>query len=225
MRVVLLEDDADLAQAVRDHLSGAGHEVEWFGRVADAEARLRRCREAGPTMELLLLDMKLPHDDGLALLRRLREHGARCPVIVLTACDRASDRICGLQAGADDCLVKPFDLDEMLARIDAVSRRSVGAVRRTLKLRTLLFDFDAKIARRGDERIKLTAMEWALLACLARHPGRICSRTEIASTLGSGFGREERLGNSLEVIVSRLRRKLGTRLITTHRGLGYRLEQ
>lgn len=125
------------------------------------------------------------------LLQRLRAGGVRCPVIVMTARHQVSDRVGWQQAGADNCLVHPFDLDEMLARIDAVVRRRVETTPQALQVRALSLDFDAQIARQGEARIALTAMEWAVLVCLARRPGRICSRAEIEHSLSGEFGRQQ----------------------------------
>jgi two-component system, OmpR family, response regulator len=213
MQLLFLEDDLDLGQAVSEHLEAAGHAVHWCKRVAQAQV--------APEFELALLDLYLPDGEGLVLLRNWRAEGMRQPVIVLTARDQVSDRIRGLKSGADDYLVKPFDLDELLARIDAVSRRSSNA--RRLACGDVVVDLSTRQAQQGATRIDLTAMEWAVLLCLARHQGRIYSRTDIESTLHrQGFN--EPASNSLEVIVSRLRKKLGTAIISTHRGLGYRLD-
>ncbi len=213
MKILLLEDDIDLGQAVNDHLEAAGHEVHWCKLVAQAR------RVADP--DLALLDLNLPDGDGLALLREWRAAGSRRPVIVLTARDQVSDRIRGLQAGADDYLVKPFDLDELLARISAVTRRTAPPSQ--LKIGGIAIDLNSRSARRGSERVEFTAMEWSVLSLLARHPGRIYSRTEIETHLADeGMGDAD--SNSLEVIVSRLRKKLGPLAISTHRGLGYRLD-
>ncbi|HET9977920.1 MAG TPA: response regulator transcription factor [Burkholderiaceae bacterium] len=208
MRVLLLEDDIDLGQAVAEHLEAAGHEVHWCKLVAQARA--------APATDAALLDLQLPDGDGLALLRTWRAEGDRRAVIVLTARDQVSDRVRGLHAGADDYLVKPFDLDELLARIEAVRRRIEPPPQRVVQ--GVGLDFAARRATRGDARLDLTAMEWAVLDVLARRPGRICARA-LFGAVSSGEH-----SNSLEVIVSRLRKKLGAQAITTHRGLGYRLE-
>ncbi|MDO9285531.1 MAG: response regulator transcription factor [Aquabacterium sp.] len=219
MDLLLLEDDADLGRAVTDHLAAARHRVRWCRSIAEAEA--------APVPDLALLDLRLPDGDGLALLRAWRAAGQACPVIVLTARDQVSDRIRGLQAGADDYLVKPFDLDELLARVDAVARRALapqalsGGSGGSGQLR---LDVPAHQAWRDDEAIDLTQMEWAVLACLAQRPGRIYSRGEIEGRLAHA-GLADAASNSLEVIVSRLRKKLGAETISTHRGLGYRLER
>ena len=236
MQLLLLEDDVDLGQAVADHLVAAGHQVHWCRHLAQA-----RCA-ASPGMALL--DLHLPDGDGLALLRDWRAAGHGWPVIVLTARDQIRDRILGLQAGADDYLVKPFDLDELLARVAAVARRSraaavpvpvpvpvpasaqplpaaapaSGAARPPWQL-----NLAARSAWRGDELLNLTQMEWAVLACLAQWRGRIYSRDEIEGRLAA-LGLTDAASNSLEVIISRLRKKLGAAAISTHRGLGYRLE-
>jgi two-component system OmpR family response regulator len=213
MNVLLLEDDIDLGQAVADHLEAAGHTVHWCKLLAQA----RKVEEP----ELALLDLNLPDGDALTLLRDWRAEGRTLPVLVLTARDQISDRIRGLQAGADDYVVKPFDLNEMLARMDAVCRR--GAPTNKLHIGDVAVDLAARSAARGDERIEFTAMEWAVLSCLARQPGRIYSRGDIETHLSKeGLGESD--SNSLEVIVSRLRKKLGPLAISTHRGLGYRLD-
>lgn len=217
MHILLLEDDIDLGQAVADHLEAAGHEAHWCKLVAQA----RRAANAEPAPELALLDLNLPDGDGLALLQDWRAGGRKMPVIVLTARDQVSDRIRGLRAGADDYLVKPFDLDELLARIAAVCRRHEPP---RLALQDVRIDLAAHSVRRDGAPVDLTGMEWAVLACLARHPGRIYSRDEIEGQI-SASGQGEGASNSLEVIISRLRRKLGAGLISTHRGLGYRLDE
>jgi two-component system OmpR family response regulator len=232
MDLLLLEDDEDLGQAVRDHLVAAGHRLQWCRRIADTET-------ATP-WDMALLDLHLGDGDGLDLLRRWRQAGRRQPVIVLTARDQVSDRIRGLQAGADDYLVKPFDLDELLARVDAVARRTGPAIVSTnapataaeatmaasaqpLAAGALRLDALAHALWRDGLRIDLTQMEWAVLDCLAQHTGRIYSRNDIEDRLHRQ-GLADASSNSLEVIVSRLRKKLGAGAISTHRGLGYRLE-
>ena len=217
MFLLLLEDDLDLGQAVADHLEAAGHQVHWCKLIAQAQAQAAEA--VAP--DLALLDLGLPDGDGLDLLRRWRQQGRRWPVIVLTARDQVSDRIRGLQAGADDYLVKPFDLDEMLARVDAVSRRSVPPA--LVSLGALSIDLEGKSLRRAGEPVALTAMEWSVLEVLARCPGRVVSRARIDDELvASGLTDSE--SNSLEVIISRLRRKIGAEAISTQRGLGYRLD-
>jgi len=213
MHVVLIEDDIDLGQAVTEHLEAAGHTVEW-------SKLLSQGRGAGYA-DIVLLDLNLPDGDGLALLREWRSTGRTVPVIVMTARDQISDRVRGLMAGADDYVVKPFDLEELLARIQAVARR--GSAAPVLRIADVSLDIEARKARRAEEVIELTAMEWAVIAILAGRPGRIYSRSEIESHLAAqGLGEAD--SNSLEVIVSRLRKKLDAAAISTHRGLGYRLE-
>jgi len=213
MQLLLLEDDIDLGQAVAEHLEAAGHGVHWCKFIA--QARL------APTFDMALLDLQLADGDGLALLRDWRSEGLRQPVIALTARDQVSDRIRGLKAGADDYLVKPFDLDELLARIDAVSRRVDTGQRIVIGPATL--DLDLRLAQVLGQRVDLTAMEWGVVCCLARHRGRIYSRSEIETAL-QHHCTHEAVSNSIEVIVSRLRKKLGSHVISTHRGLGYRLD-
>ena len=184
---------------------------------------------------LALLDLRLPDGGGLDLLRDWRSAGRTWPVIVLTALDQVSDRVRGLQAAADDYLVKPFDLDELLARINAVVRRVPGTLPGPGTVSASGFtgsanppgqwqlDLDAHSAWRGGERLDLTPMEWAVLARLAQRRGRIYSRDDIDDRLELTVATDA-ASNSMDVIISRLRKKLGVEAISTHRGLGYRLE-
>jgi len=213
MHLLLLEDDPDLGQAVAEHLRAQGHAVQWCRLLAEAATP--------PPPDLALLDLHLPDGDGLGLLRQWRASGRHWPVIVLTAMDQVSDRIRGLQAGADDYLVKPFDLDELAARVAAVARRMVAPHR--LAIGALDLDLERGTVQRDGQAQDLTSMEWTVLACLARRPGRIYSRGEIEERLHER-GLADASSNSLEVIVSRLRKKLGAGCISTHRGLGYRLD-
>ena len=222
LQLLLLEDDPDLGQAVADHLAAAGHQVCWCRSLAAAQT--------APAPDLALLDLHLPDGDGLDLLRAWRAASKTWPVIVLTARDQVRDRIRGLQAGADDYLVKPFDLDELLARVAAVARRrppqSAAATdpqHQANRQPPWRLDTDNRTVWRGADRLDLTRMEWSVLACLAQRRGRIYSRSEIESQL-DGPGLADATSNSLEVIISRLRKKLGAAAISTHRGLGYRLE-
>ncbi|MBT9455651.1 MAG: response regulator transcription factor [Burkholderiaceae bacterium] len=215
MQILLLEDDIDLGQAVAEHLEAAGHGVHWCKLLAQAPGA------AGPP-DLALLDLNLPDGDGLDLLRAWRSAGLSLPVLVLTARDQISDRVRGLRAGADDYLVKPFDLDEMLARVEALWRR--GRPLPLLQLGDLTLDLGQHVARREGLPVELTAMEWALLAVLAAPPGRICPRGQLEEALAP-HQLAQSGGSSLEVMISRLRKKLGARRISTHRGLGYRFER
>lgn len=219
MDILLLEDDIDLGQAVADHLESFGHVVRWMKLCQQATKAL-----ADPAIALALFDMRLPDGDGLEVIRQMRARGDRRPVIALTARDQVSDRVRGLQAGADDYLVKPFDLDELMARIEAVARRSGALPPHSLHSSELAIDFAAKSARLAGKPLTLTAMEWALLGCLSSQPGRIWGRADLMRAVYPQ-GDEDVESNSLEVVISRLRRKIGAELITTHRGLGYRFEQ
>ncbi|MBN8506468.1 MAG: response regulator transcription factor [Burkholderiales bacterium] len=220
MRLLLVEDDPVLGQAVAAHLESAGHSVQWALDLAAA----RQALDAGVALagsnggpELVLLDLGLPDGDGLDLLGPDRPAPARA-VMVLTARDQVRDRIRGLQAGADDYLLKPFDLDELLARIEAVARRS----RRLPVPEALHLDSVQRSVRLHGQAVSLTRMEWALLEVLAGHRGRLYTRNEIEHRLATE-GLADGQSNSLEVIVSRLRKKLGSDAIVTHRGLGYSL--
>jgi DNA-binding response OmpR family regulator len=217
MRILLIEDEPGLGEAVATHLKRANHAVDWVQRLDDAEAALHAIDYG-----LILLDLHLPDGRGLDLLRSLRKEEDKRPVIILTARDQIRDRIEGLNAGADDYLVKPFDLNELVARILAVQRRSAAKAGPMVRVGSLLIDqVDRKLWHDGRE-VQLTAREWALLECLAQRAGATVSKAQLEEALYA-FGSEIE-SNAVEVYVSRLRKKLGPNVIRTVRGLGYRLE-
>jgi len=222
MHITLIEDDIDLGQAVADHLRAQGHTVDWLKTVAQARKAL-----GGPEQRdthLLLLDLGLPDADGMELLAELHGQARDLPVLVLSARDQIRDRIQGLAAGADDYLVKPFDLDELGARIDAVARRyALTPAARMLLAGGAEIDFPARVVRLKDNVVVLTAMEWSLLRCMASRPGHTWSKESLSHHLYERGSESD--SNTLEVLVSRLRRKLGQDAITTMRQLGYRLER
>lgn len=214
LRVLLVEDDQVLGEALRDHVAAAGHAVDWFTRVADATAATETVLYG-----LILLDLRLPDGSGLSLLRSLRMRGDGTPVIILTAHDQISDRIEGLNSGADDYLVKPFDLGELSARMLAVSRRYVGKATPTVRLPGIEIDqVHRKVLVEGESQ-SLSAREWAVLDKLVAHPGALVSKEQLHDALYA-FGAEIE-SNTVEVYISRLRKKIGSDRIETMRGLGY----
>lgn len=216
MRILLVEDDESLGAAVREQAAADGHAVDWVKRAGAAEDGLRTV-----AYDFVLLDLMLPDGRGLDLLARLRSSGNVTPVIILTARDQISDRIAGLNAGADDYLVKPFDLAELSARIAAVSRRYAGNPNPMIALGELEIDLAARAVYRAGRPVDLTAREWALFEALLQRPGAILSKSQLEDRLYA-FGSEVE-SNTIEVHVSRLRKKLGHGTIETVRGVGYRL--
>jgi two-component system OmpR family response regulator len=216
VRVLLVEDDETIGEAVRDHAAAAGNAVDWATSLASAGDLL-----AVGDYALVLLDLNLPDGNGLALLRRLRREGKAMPVIVITARDQISDRIAGLNDGADDYLVKPFDLGKLSARMNAVARRSAGQASPVLEIGGLAIDMANRTVAAAGATVDLTAREWAVLDRLALRPGAVVSKAQIEDALYA-FGSEVE-SNTVEVYVSRLRRKIGQDLVQTVRGVGYRL--
>ncbi|AOZ04310.1 DNA-binding response regulator (plasmid) [Cupriavidus sp. USMAHM13] len=218
MRVILIEDEPWLGEAVRDQIEKDGHPTDFVASLAEARRHL-----AAANYDLILLDLLLPDGRGLDFLRELRAGGSTVPVIILTALDQVSNRIAGLNAGADDYLVKPFDLSELSARVSAVSRRYSGNPNPVVKLGELHIDTAGRSVMRGDAHVDLTASEWALLEALIQRPGMIVSRSRLEDRL---YSFNEEIGsNTIEVHMSRLRKKLGADVIETLRGLGYRLKR
>jgi two-component system OmpR family response regulator len=216
MRILLIEDDTVLGAAVRDQIAADGHSVDWVMRLDAARDAL-----AGAAFDLVLLDLMLPDGLGLTFLKALRGRGDVTPVIILTALDQVSDRIDGLNAGADDYLVKPFDLAELSARIGSVARRYTGNPNPIITHGTLEVDRAAKSVRRDGKPVALTAREWALFDAFLARPGQLLSKAQLEEKLYAFDSEVE--SNTIEVHVSRLRKKLGNDVIDTERGLGYRL--
>jgi two-component system response regulator QseB len=214
--LLLAEDDNMIGEAVRAGLRRQGFAVDWVRDGVAAEQAL-----LGEAYDACLLDLGLPRKSGLDVLRRLRERGSMLPVLVLTARDAITDRVDGLDAGADDYVVKPFDLAELAARIRAVTRRKGGRAQAIIEHNDVALDPATREVRRGGERVVLSPREFALLQALLEHPGRILSRAQLEERL-YGWG-EEIESNVVEVHVHALRRKLGTDFIRNVRGVGYRV--
>ena len=215
MRILLIEDDTVLGAAVRDQVAD-GHSVDWVQRLDAAGDAI-----AGAAFDLVLLDLMLPDGRGIPFLRKLRAKGDVTPVIILTALDQISDRIEGLNAGADDYLVKPFDLAELSARIGSVARRYAGNPNPIVTHGPLAIDLAARSIHRDGRPVPLTAREWALFEAFLSRPGQLLSKAQLEDKLYA-FGSDVE-SNTIEVHVSRLRKKLGAAVIETERGLGYRL--
>lgn len=214
MRILLVEDDAMIAQPLREALQRAGYAADWVRDGAAADAAL-----ATQAYDLVLLDLGLPRRDGLAVLRTLRGRGVRTPVLVVTARDAVADRIAGLDAGADDYLLKPFDIDELLARVRALIRRSAGRAEPVFTLRNVALDPATRQATVDGQPVQLSSREWAVLEPMVLRPGVVFSRPQLEEKL---YGwKEDISSNAVEVYIHGLRKKLGADLIRTVRGLGY----
>jgi len=216
MRLLVVEDETDLAQAVVDHLRANAHAVDHAATLDEALAAVRATSYA-----LVLLDLRLPDGEGLALLRELRDRRDPTPVLIVTARDRITERIAGLEAGADDYLVKPYDLDEMLARVHAILRRVDGDRAPERRFGGLCISPEARTVTRNGLPVTLTPREWAILDRLSRRPGQTVPKAELEDAV-YGFG-EEVESNAIEAHVSRLRAKLGREAVETVRGFGYRM--
>lgn len=216
MRVLLVEDDLPLAEALAGYLRGKAFAVDHAASLRDARAALPVA-----AWDAVLLDLNLPDGDGMSLIPAVRRHSAETAILLLTARDQVSDRIRGLDAGADDYLVKPFDPDELMARLRAVERRRTGGADTTATIGTLSIDLKRMKVQRAGESVDLTAKEWAVLNTMATRPDRIHSRDALINAL-YGFD-DETSSNTVEVYISNLRRKLGRNSIMTLRGMGYRL--
>ncbi len=216
MRILLIEDDVTLGAAIREQIAGDGQSVDWVKRLDAAGDAL-----GGAGFDLILLDMMLPDGRGIGFLKALRIRGDATPVIILTALDQVSDRIEGLNAGADDYIVKPFDLAELSARIGSVARRYTGNPNPLIHHGDLEIDLAAHSIWRNGAPVQLTMREWALFEALLSRPGQLLSKAQLEEKLYAFDAEVE--SNTIEVHVSRLRKKLGHDVILTERGMGYRL--
>jgi two-component system OmpR family response regulator len=214
MRILVVEDEPRITADIRHGLEAANYAVE---TVADGnEAWFKGETE---DYDAIVLDLGLPKLDGLSVLRRLREAGIATPVLVLTARDGWRDKVEGIDAGADDYLAKPFRMEELLARLRAITRRAAGQASALIKAGPLELDTRSQTATIDGRSLALTAMEYRLLAYLLLHRGRTMSQGELLEHIHAGD--TDRDINAIEAIVARLRKKLGIPLIETHRGRGY----
>lgn len=216
MRLILIEDETELLRSLAAALREDGFAVD---TAADGRDGLAKALDAD--YDAIVLDVMLPQLDGWEVLRRLRE-SKRTPVLMLTARDRTTDRVRGLDSGADDYLIKPFDLDELLARLRALIRRSANQTASHMEIGDVRLAFAARRVSRAGEEIVLTARQYALLEYLALHRGEVVTRTTLYEHLFDE--NESSLSNLLDVYVSNLRKKLGHDFITTRRGHGYCIE-
>lgn len=216
MRLLVVEDDPDLCRQLSDALQDAGYVVD----TANDGEEGHFLGDTEP-YDGVILDLGLPEMDGVTVLERWRRAGRNMPVLILTARDRWSDKVAGFDAGADDYVTKPFYTEEVLARVRALLRRAAGHAKSEIELGDLRIDTrSARVTLKG-EPVKLTSLEYRLLAYLMHHQDKVVSRTELVEHLyDQDFDRDS---NTIEVFVGRLRRKLGKDVIETVRGLGYRL--
>ncbi|CAN7595429.1 response regulator transcription factor [Bosea sp. NPDC003192] len=214
MRLLVVEDDKDLNRQIVNALENAGYAVD---KAFDGEEGLY-LGETEP-YDAVILDLGLPKVDGVAVLQGWRRAGKTMPVLILTARDRWSDKVSGFDAGADDYVVKPFHIEELLARVRALLRRAAGHATAELICGPVRLDTRASRVVVDGNPVKLTSHEYRLLAYLMHHQGRVVSRTELVEHLyDQDFDRDS---NTIEVFVGRLRKKLGVDVIETVRGLGY----
>ncbi|SFC26418.1 two component transcriptional regulator, winged helix family [Cupriavidus sp. OV038] len=221
MRVLLVEDDAMIGESVKVALRQEGFTVDW---VRDGDAGLDAASDQhGPRADggydLVLLDLGLPRRSGLDVLKTLRARNVRTPVLILTARDAVADRVAGLNAGADDYLVKPFDLQELAARMHALARRAEGRAEPLLRYGDIVLNPATRDATQAGTAVRLSAREFALLSALMARPGQVWSVAQLQERL---YGWDDEVGsNTVEVYIHALRRKFGAALIRNIRGVGY----
>ncbi len=214
MRILLVEDDPELGDGLTVGLRQAGFAVDWLrdGHAADLALR-------DESFDLVVLDLGLPRMSGMDVLKRARDRGQNLPILILTARDATGDKVSGLDAGADDYLVKPIDLDELSARIRALTRRSAGRAAPLLVHGDLTLDPAAHRVMLAEQAVELSSREFSLLQMLLENAGRVLTRSQLEQSL---YGwRDEPDSNALEVHIHHLRKKLGSDLIRTLRGVGY----
>jgi two-component system response regulator QseB len=220
MRLLLVEDDAMLGAALKAGLRQDGHAVDWVRSADEAHTAWIAVGKAA-AYDAVVLDLGLPDASGLELLKCARQRRLATPVLIATARDRVVDRIAGLDAGADDYMVKPIDLDELAARLRAIERRVAGRAEPAIVIGDIAVDPSTRSVTQADQPVDLTARELAVLLALAKRPGATLSRDQLVEAL---YGWEESIeSNAIDVYIHHLRRKLGAGVIETQRGLGWRL--
>ena len=216
MRLLLVEDDAMIGESLHEALTGENYAIDWVRDGRSAELAL-----ANGVYDLLLLDLGLPKKQGLQVLSEYRQHGGMVPVLIITARDATADRVAGLDAGADDYLVKPFDLDELFARVRALLRRHAGRAQPVITHGELVLDPASREVFLRGQLLSLSAREFALLQALLDPPGRVLSLAQLEEKL---YGWDQEIGsNAVEVYIHHLRKKLGTDFIRNVRGAGYKV--
>lgn len=220
MRVILIEDNLNLAKGIENALTDQGHAVDHLDDGLDADAFLQR-----HSADVAIIDINLPRLTGIEIIRRMRARGDTTPALILTAQGKTSERVAGLDAGADDYLVKPFDMPELIARLRALARRRPQVAPAREALGQLLYDREQRAVLLGDRNLELPRRELALFELLLENRGRLIEKDRIADALyGTGTPVE---ANAIELLVSRLRRKIDNSGVTirTARGLGYMLDE
>jgi DNA-binding response OmpR family regulator len=216
MKILLVEDDMHLGQSLRRVLADQGHTVVWLRLASEARHQLQ-----SETFDTVLLDIVLPDGSGLDLLNAIRSRGDTVPVMMLTARDAVSDRVAGLDGGADDYLPKPFAMEELLSRIRVLQRRGRGHLSASWRVGELSIDTSRRRVMMGDTEVSLSAREYDILVTLAADPGKVMTRSQIDRALTLSEGGDS---NALDVHIYNLRKKLGAARIATVRGVGYALE-
>ncbi len=218
MRVLLVEDDAMIGASLHAGLKQDGFAIDWVENAERASQAL-----ATTSYDMMLLDLGLPGRSGLEFLSALRRGKTHLPVLIVTARDAVADRVAGLNAGADDYLIKPFDISELVARMRALQRRFAGRSDSLIELGSISINPSARSVTRSGEAIPLSAREYALLLALVERPGAVLSRSQLEDKL---YGWGDEIGsNAIEVYIHALRKKLGAELIRTVRGVGYTVEK
>lgn len=218
MRILLVEDDRDLGEATKDGLRVHGHTVDWIQDGIEAQLAITQ-----EQFDVIVLDLGLPRKSGIEVLTHVRSKGVQTPVLILTARDAIEDRVNGLDAGADDYMTKPFDLDELAARLRAMQRRSSDRAEPTITYGDISINPASYTVHLKGELVPMTRREFALLQKLLENQGRVLSREHLTTTL-YGWG-DEIDSNALEVHIHNLRKKFGSKLIRTIRGVGYMVEK
>jgi len=218
MKILLVEDDSMIGENIQIALDSEGIATDWVRDGAQAEAALSTTAYDG-----MLLDLGLPQRDGIDVLRSLRAKGNNIPVMVVTARDTVSQRVQGLNSGADDYLVKPFDLEELIARLYALVRRARGGVELVYRNGDVVVNSATREVMVSERQVVLSAREWAILEALITRPGAILSRAQLEERLYGWSGDVE--SNAIEVYIHGLRKKLGQNFVVNVRGLGYMVEK
>ena len=218
MRILLAEDDPTIGASLVRELTDEGYGVDW---VRDGTQAALALRDRLSEFQLLILDWGLPNKSGIDVLRSLRQRGDNIPVLIVTARDAVSDRVEGLDVGADDFLVKPFELAELKARVRALARRHVGRLEPQLRTASLVLDPASRSVQAAGQQIRLTAREYAVLHALMQRPGTLLSRAQLESRI---YGWSDAVdSNAIEFILHGLRQKIGSDQIENVRGLGWRV--